>query len=153
MFSPRRPGAVCPRIFVPATVPSSARGHAEMDRDGRIKDDLHRARLALGEWLRRELGSETSFSTARHSTRSVRPKSSSRAGAAITMQRPHQPLGYRPPAPEVFVPSPAAWPHTQATHLVYAESGRGRQPELIFHVSHSAEGGLITSGLARKALT
>ena len=29
--------------------------------------------------------------------------------------RPHQSLGYKPPAPEVFIPALAAWPHSQAT--------------------------------------
>lgn len=29
--------------------------------------------------------------------------------------RPHQSLGYKPPAPEVFVPALAAWPHSRAT--------------------------------------
>lgn len=29
--------------------------------------------------------------------------------------RPHQSLGYRPPAPEVFVPAHAAWPPWRAT--------------------------------------
>lgn len=29
--------------------------------------------------------------------------------------RPHQSLGYKPPAPEVFVPALAAWPYSQAT--------------------------------------
>lgn len=29
--------------------------------------------------------------------------------------RPHASLGYKPPAPEVFVPTMAAWPHSQAT--------------------------------------
>ena len=28
--------------------------------------------------------------------------------------RPHQSLGYRPPAPEVFVPALAAWPYSRA---------------------------------------
>ncbi len=33
--------------------------------------------------------------------------------------RPHASLGYKPPAPEVFVPALAAWPHSRAapTHL------------------------------------
>jgi transposase InsO family protein len=29
--------------------------------------------------------------------------------------RPHASLGYKPPAPEVFVPALAAWPHSRAT--------------------------------------
>jgi transposase InsO family protein len=29
--------------------------------------------------------------------------------------RPHQSLGYKPPAPEVFIPAPAAWPPSRAT--------------------------------------
>lgn len=29
--------------------------------------------------------------------------------------RPHQSLGYTPPAPEVFIPMLAAWPHSRAT--------------------------------------
>ena len=29
--------------------------------------------------------------------------------------RPHQSLGYKPPAPEVFIPELAAWPYSQAT--------------------------------------
>jgi putative transposase len=29
--------------------------------------------------------------------------------------RPHASLNYKPPAPEVFVPALAAWPHSQAT--------------------------------------
>lgn len=32
--------------------------------------------------------------------------------------RPHQSLGYKPPAPEVFVPGLAAWPCSRATRLV-----------------------------------
>lgn len=29
--------------------------------------------------------------------------------------RPHHSLGYKPPAPEVFIPGLAAWPHSRAT--------------------------------------
>jgi putative transposase len=30
--------------------------------------------------------------------------------AQIVIERPHASLGYRPPAPEVFIPALAAWP-------------------------------------------
>src|SRR5262249_36530911 len=52
----------------------------------------------------------TSCSTAKSSTRSERPESSSRAGGSTNTIRPHASLGYKPPAPEVFVPAFAAWP-------------------------------------------
>src|SRR5437660_9715059 len=48
-----------------------------------------------------------SCSTARSSTLCARPRSSSRAVNTI---RPHASIGYKPPAPEVFVPAFAAWP-------------------------------------------
>jgi hypothetical protein len=56
-----------------------------------------------------EVSSATSCSTARSSTRSRRPRSSSRAGAALQHPSPHSSLGYVPPAPEVQL-WPAALP-------------------------------------------
>src|SRR5271170_7869635 len=49
-------------------------------------------------------------SMAKSSTRCVRPRSSSKVGGATSMQSGHESLGYKPPAPEVFVPAFAAWP-------------------------------------------
>ncbi len=43
-------------------------------------------------------------------------------------RRPHASLGYRPPAPEVFVPAMAAWP-------------RRRMPLIIVTVAPTAEAG------------
>ncbi len=42
--------------------------------------------------------------------------------------RPHQSLGYRPPAPEVFVPSFAAWPSARAASAPTAMLGLAKRP-------------------------
>lgn len=44
--------------------------------------------------------------------------------------RPHASLNYKPPAPEVFVPQPAAWPQSRATPALST-------------TQHLAEGGAI----------
>ena len=52
--------------------------------------------------------------------------------------RPHASLGYKPPAPEVFVPALAAWPtRSLGRSIVHAASSRWRCPELTFHLGHS----------------
>ena len=57
-----------------------------------------------------EVACATNFSMARYSTRCGKPRSSSRAGAGTTMPSGLMLLGYKPPAPEVFVPAFTAWP-------------------------------------------
>ena len=44
--------------------------------------------------------------------------------------RPHQSLGYRPPAPEVFVPSFAAWPSARAASAPTAMLGLAKSPPI-----------------------
>lgn len=44
--------------------------------------------------------------------------------------RPHQSLGYRPPAPEVFVPSFAAWPSARASSAPPAMLGLAKRPPI-----------------------
>ena len=91
-------------------------GGAGVDRRGRREDRLHRAGQPLGERLHRELqrpACATNCSTARSSTRSRRPDRHRKLAAPLQHDRPHASLGYRPPAPEVFVPAFAAWPAAQ----------------------------------------
>ena len=44
--------------------------------------------------------------------------------------RPHQSLGYRPPAPEVFVPSFAAWPSARVEVAPTATRDLAKRPPL-----------------------
>ncbi len=44
--------------------------------------------------------------------------------------RPHASLGYRPPAPEVFIPAFAAWPAAQAGSAFPATLKLAPQPPL-----------------------
>jgi putative transposase len=93
-------------------------GHSGLDIHGGGKGGLHRTRLTLGEWLqesfnprlRDELFDGEIFYTL--------------AEACIIIEswrrfynklRPHGSLGYKPPAPEVFIPTTAraAAPHHQ----------------------------------------
>jgi hypothetical protein len=104
-----------------------------MERCGRKSRRYHSCRREVDRWMGTSdhpydsqevqsgadlmLGSQTNFSMARSSTRSVRQRfvieSWPRHYYAV---RPHQLLDYRPPALEVFVPRSAAWPLSQATH-------------------------------------
>jgi len=47
--------------------------------------------------------------------------------------RPHQSLGYRPPAPEVFVPSFAAWPSARASSAPPGMLGLAKRPPINYH--------------------
>src|SRR5262249_34406754 len=85
-----------------------------MDRSCRCQDRLHREGQTLGERLHREL-QRPAFAmkllNGEFSTLCARPGSSSRAADATTTRSgPHASIGYKPPAPEVFVPAFAAWP-------------------------------------------
>ena len=82
-----------------------------MDRGCRCQDRLHRAGQPLGEResfnarLRDELLNGEIFYTLREAQIVI--ESWRRHYNTI---RPHASIGYKPPAPEVFVPAFAAWP-------------------------------------------
>ena len=50
--------------------------------------------------------------------------------------RPHASLGYRPPAPEVFVPA-LAWPAAQPRPAGHANRSANTDPQLTYHPDHS----------------
>ena len=53
--------------------------------------------------------------------------------------RPHETLGYKPPAPEVFVPAFAAWPAAprRSGSAGHATAGATANSKLTFHLDHS----------------
>ena len=51
--------------------------------------------------------------------------------------RPHASIGYKPPAPEVFVPAFAAWPCATPTGSA-GHAGATANLKLTFHLDHSA---------------
>jgi hypothetical protein len=53
--------------------------------------------------------------------------------------RPHESLGYKPPAPEVFVPAFAAWPAELIDVALPATRPLAQRPtlKLTFHLDHS----------------
>ena len=51
--------------------------------------------------------------------------------------RPHASLGYKPPAPEVFVPAFAAWPAALRRPASPAHAGATANLKLTFHPDHS----------------
>jgi len=51
--------------------------------------------------------------------------------------RPHASLGYKPPAPEVFVPAFAAWPAALRQPAPPATLGAAASLKLTFHLDHS----------------
>ena len=51
--------------------------------------------------------------------------------------RPHASLGYKPPAPEVFVPALAAWPAALPRPAPPATLAPPANPKLTFHLDHS----------------
>jgi len=57
--------------------------------------------------------------------------------------RPHASLGYRPPAPEVFVPALAAWPSAPPQTAPTATLPLAPRPPLNSHCSWTTRGGLI----------
>ena len=86
-----------------------------MDHGGRGQDRLHRSGLTVGErvcgvvqrpFARRALDGEI-FYTMREAQIIIESWR-----RHFNMVRPHGSIGYRPPAPEVFVPAFAAWPAT-----------------------------------------
>ena len=88
-------------------------GRAGVDHSGRRKDGLYRARQSVGKRnvesfnarLRDELLDGEIFYTLREAQIVI--ESWRRHFNTI---RPHESLGYKPPAPEVFVQAFAAWP-------------------------------------------
>jgi transposase InsO family protein len=52
--------------------------------------------------------------------------------------RPHASIGYKPPAPEVFVPVFAAWPAALHRPASPATAGATASLKLTFEVDHSA---------------
>ena len=52
--------------------------------------------------------------------------------------RPHASLGYKPPAPEVFVPAFAAWPAALRQPAPPATPSAAASLKLTFHLDHSA---------------
>ena len=81
----------------------------------------------------------TNCSTEKSSIRCERPRSSSRVGGGTTTLRPHASLGYKPPAPEVFVPvlrrvAGCATPTSSAGHASTRLSS-----QLTFQLDHSME--------------
>ena len=83
-----------------------------MDRGCRCQDRLHRARQPLDGYiesfnarLRDELLDGEIFYTLREAQIVIESW-----GRYYNTIRPHASLGYKPPAPEVFVPAVAAWP-------------------------------------------
>ena len=91
-------------------------GRTRVDHSCRGQDRLHRARQPLGERLCRELQARLRdellnseiFYTLREAQIII--ESWRRHYNAV---RPHAALGYKAPAPEVFVPALAAWPAPQ----------------------------------------
>ena len=93
-----------------------AKGAAGVDRRGRSQDGLHRAGVSPGRTatvetfngkLRDELLNGEIFYRLKEAKIII--ESWRRHYNTI---RPHSSLGYRPPAPEVFIPALAAWPST-----------------------------------------
>src|SRR5262245_6922227 len=88
-------------------------GRAGMDRSCWRQDRLDRAGQSLGEWLHRELERAPSRRALDceifYSLREARIVIESWRRHYNTI-RPHASIGYKPPAPEVFVPAFAAWP-------------------------------------------
>jgi putative transposase len=84
-----------------------------MDRSRRHQDRLHRARQSLGERLfesfNARLRDELLNGEIFYSLREARIVIESWRRHYNTT-RPHASLGFKPPAPEVFVPAFAAWP-------------------------------------------
>ena len=84
-----------------------------MDRSCRHQDRLHRARQSLGKRLHRELQCPPSRWLLNgeifYSLREAQIVIESWRRHYNTI-RPHASLGFKPPAPEVFVPAFAAWP-------------------------------------------
>src|SRR5262245_13141440 len=52
--------------------------------------------------------------------------------------RPHASIGYKPPAPEVFVPTFAAWPGCATPASSAGHAGATATLKLTFHLDHSA---------------
>src|SRR5262249_12005096 len=52
--------------------------------------------------------------------------------------RPHASIGYKPPAPELFVPAFAAWPPALRPPAPPATLAQGPTLKLTFHLDHSA---------------
>ncbi len=52
--------------------------------------------------------------------------------------RPHASIGYKPPAPEVFVPAFAAWPAALRRPVPPAALAQRANLKLTFHPDHSA---------------
>jgi len=112
-------------------------------------DGLHGARQPMGERLHREL---------------QRPPARRAAGGGdfpfaeagqIVIEswrrhynpvRPHEPPGYRPPAPEVFVPAFAAWPSARLGSAPTATLPPVSRPEPNQHWSRTTRRGPIKSG-------
>ncbi len=94
----------------------------EVDSCRRCKDRLHRTRLAVGERIRlggAKLRLDESFNARLRDELLNGELFYTLTEARIIIEswrrhynsvRPHSPLGYKPPAPEVFVPTHAAWP-------------------------------------------
>ena len=55
--------------------------------------------------------------------------------------RPHASLGYRPPAPEVFVPALSAWPAAPRRPAPPATLALQPNTKLTFHLDHSMQAG------------
>src|SRR6476620_3435064 len=105
-----------------------------MDRSCRCQDRLHRARQPLGERLHRELQRSPArlFYTLREAQIVI--ESWRRYYNTI---RPHASLGYKPPAPEVFVPAFAAWPAALRRPAPPATLAATASLKLTFHLDHS----------------
>ena len=58
--------------------------------------------------------------------------------------RPHASLGYRPPAPEVFVPALSAWPAALPTGSA-GHAGVTASSQLTFHLDHSLQADHLSS--------
>src|SRR5262245_25779267 len=52
--------------------------------------------------------------------------------------RPHASLGYKPPAPQVFIPTFAAWPDCATSTGFAGDAGATASLKLTFEVDHSA---------------
>ena len=60
------------------------------------------------------------------------------AQIVIESWRRHASIGYKPPAPEVFVPAFAAWPAALRRPAPPANAGATAKLKLTFHLDHSA---------------
>jgi hypothetical protein len=77
--------------------------------------------------------------------RTAQPKPNVRLDTTYNAVRPHASLGYKPPAPEVFVPGLSALPAAPPRPAPHGHAGVSASPQLTFQRDHSMQAGQSTT--------